>query len=86
MGIIGVSATPDERHIMATTTINTHRATCEGCACEVILRPAPAQDHVARPVDALATVVRPTRETRALPVLPALVWWTCPSCDTYQRA
>lgn len=68
------------------TVTNTHRASCEACTAEVVLRAVEGLDHEGRPTDALATVVRPTRDTRALPVLPTLVWWTCPCCDTRQSA
>ena len=66
-------------------TANTHRATCTACAAVLILRPAQGVDHQGRPTDAVATVYGGGAWTPRLPVLPALVWYTCPACDAWQR-
>jgi hypothetical protein len=76
--------------VSATITVrgtNTHRDTCTACGATVILAATVPADGTtvapARYLDATATVARGAYAA-ALPLLPALVAWECPACDTRQ--
>ena len=65
--------------------LNTHRSTCFACNADVILRPGTPEGTATNParLDAIATVARGAA-AQILPLLPPLVVWECPACDTRQ--
>jgi hypothetical protein len=69
-----------------TTSPATHRATCTACGALSALSPESGTDYAGRSIDASGPVTPRLAVILALPVLPALVWWTCGACDHNQRA
>ena len=62
----------------------THTTACAACNATIGLWPESGLDYDGRPTDAHAVVVRGAA-VASLPALPALVWFTCPACDAWQR-